>query len=411
MRGARWPEGLTDNSVRSKWNRLLDQSRERVAPEQLPFPTPAQLDLLKAALLPADQAAPAWKRWKARGLELRTVTDDASMRLFPQLWTNRDAAGIGPEDSPLLKGVYRRTFAGNTGRLGAGLDVSRLLTEAGIPVLFIKGAAMLAMADGRLGFRRIDDVDLLVPEIDAERAITALLAAGYKSNRTQIPTVGVDHAWSYRNADGPAVDLHWWAFKLAGDDSAMFHTALAATLLGRQVLIPSATECLVNTVANAFQVYGSPCRWIADAMVLIQSADIEWEYVLERAWRPCVALGLSAGLSFLGREFGAPVPAQVLDELRGRPVSRRERCAHWAAVNRPVVGSTIAEQLERYRARRLHSRTDSPRNFLEHMTQVTGGHRRDVVRRATRTALLLILRAFSSLADRRATRSYLEGQV
>jgi hypothetical protein len=42
-----------------KWQRLHIR-RERPGPEQLPFPTEAQLDLLKAALLPAEHAAPAW---------------------------------------------------------------------------------------------------------------------------------------------------------------------------------------------------------------------------------------------------------------------------------------------------------------------------------------------------------------
>ncbi len=140
-----------DNSLGARWNRLADESRRQVDPEQLPFPTPAQLDLLKAALLPAEQAAPAWRRWKGSGLELQTVTDDASFRVFSQLWANREAAGIDAEDLPILKGVYRRTIAYNAATLAGGLEVAQLLDDARIPVLFIKGAALIAMGEGRLG--------------------------------------------------------------------------------------------------------------------------------------------------------------------------------------------------------------------------------------------------------------------
>jgi hypothetical protein len=48
-------------------------------------------------------------------------------------------------------------LANNAVRLAEALDDSRLLAGAGIPVLFIKGAALIA-ATGRLGLRRNVDV-------------------------------------------------------------------------------------------------------------------------------------------------------------------------------------------------------------------------------------------------------------
>lgn len=69
--------------------RLRKLGRRQFEPEQLPFPTASQLDLLRAALLPAEQAAPARQRWKARGLELQSADRD-SIRIFSHLWSNRD---------------------------------------------------------------------------------------------------------------------------------------------------------------------------------------------------------------------------------------------------------------------------------------------------------------------------------
>jgi hypothetical protein len=360
----------------------------RVPREQLPFPTAAQLDLLKAAVLPAAEAAPAWQRWKARGLRLEAV-DEASGRLFSQLWANREAAGIGAEDLTLLKGVYRQALANNAVAIAGAFDAIQPLLDNGIPVVFFKGAAMIAIAGGRLGLRRINDVDVLIPEADAERAIAILTAAGHEAKPDQPPAVlGLYQAWACLARNGAELDLHWWAFKVAGDDSVVFETAREATLLGRRVLIPSTTESLVSAVGNAFsgRPPGSPARWVADAMLLfeLEGAAIDWEVLLERARRPGLTLGLSRGLEFLVCEFGAPVPAWVLAELRRRPTTLRERAAYWAAVNDPRVGLALLDQLEQHRTRRLHYSTGVPRDFLGHLAQATGamtGKRRDLFER------------------------------
>ncbi len=363
-----------------------------VAREELPFPTAAQLDLLKAAVLPADAAAPAWRRWKAHGIPLEAV-DHASGRLFSHLWTNRVAAGIGVEDLPLLKGIYRQALANNAVTLAGAFEVTQPLTDAGIPVLFIKGSAIVAIAGGsRLGLRRIVDADVLVPEADAERAIAIVKAAGHQAKEPEygLPVpVETRHAWSCTTSNGSELDLHWWAFKTSSDDGSMFETARTATLLGRSVLIPSVTETLATAVAQAFgsaPPSGAPVRWIADAMVIFDlEADlIEWDVLLERSRRPGLTLGLSAGLEFLAREFGAPVPDEVLFELRRRPVSLRERGAHLAACHDLRRFGTLLCQLELHRTRRLRDPAGVPRDFLGHLAQATGartGKRRDFVER------------------------------
>lgn len=369
---------------RPTWERLARQNRQRR--ENLPFPTDAQLDLVKAAIMPADQAAPAWRRWKSRGLQITDV-DGPSFVLLPQLWANRAAAGVDERDLPLLKGVYRQTFANNAARLSAGLEAAHLLGEAGIATVFFKGGGVMALA-GRPGLRFIGDVDILVPEKDARRAIEVLSAAGYRSVAAG-PAVGMAHAWGCLNADGFSIDLHWWAFKPAGDDNTFFETAQQVTLLGRPALVPSATESLIVIVANAFQVNGSPLRWIADAMLLFAiGGEIEWDTLLDRARRPGLLPGLAVGLDYLAREFGAAVPAGVLDELRRRPVPWQDRVAFWAAVRRPTVGAGPLELIGRHRARRLHAPDSEPRDLFGYVARVKGaGKRRHLLRRAPRAAI------------------------
>lgn len=365
--------------VAQRVNRL-PTAFSRVPPEELPFPTDAQLDLLKAALLPADQAAPSWRRWKSRGLDIQTI-DRPSVRMLPQLWTNREAAAIGEEDLPIFKGIYRQALALNAIRLAAALDVVRSLDEAGIPALFIKGAAIIAMAGERLGLRPMDDVDILVPEADAERAIGVLIACGFQSKAAN-PGIGIVHACQFAGPHESAIDLHWRALKTAGDDSIVFHTAREATLQGRQVRIPSVTECLLAVFGHAFWG-GAPMRWIADAMFLLQidGEPIDWDLLVERSNRVGLTLSLPAGLEFLAREFGVSVPADVLTELRTRRVHWTERAAYWAAIRGPRFAWHI-NQPANYRARRLHDSTAVPSDLLGHLAQAGGprtGRRRDLL--------------------------------
>lgn len=333
--------------------RRLRLNRRRVPREDRPYPTAAQLDLLRASLLPHEEAAPAWQQWKRRGLELQTVTDEASMRLFPLLWANRDAAGVGPEDRGLLKGVYRHTVAYNAAVVANAIRAAALLDEAGIPVLFIKGASIIAIS-GRMGFRHIGDADLLVPQSQAPKALSVLVSAGYEDAVPDQRPVGRCPARTLRVPSGPSVDLHWWAHKTAGDDQGVFDAACEATLLGSTVLTPSPTDCLAITVTNAFQVDGSPLRWVADAALLLSTTEIDWDVLVQRALgRPGVAHRLARGLEYLQETFDAPVPVGVLCQLDRAPLSWQERGALWAVIHRPVVGSGLLQDLERRRARRL----------------------------------------------------------
>ncbi len=386
---------------RPTWERLARQNRQRR--ENLPFPTEAQLDLVKAAIMPADQAAPAWQQWKSRGLQITDI-DGPSFVLLPQLWANRSAAGVDEHDLPLLKGVYRQTFANNAARLSAGVEAAQLLGDAGIATVFFKGAGVMALA-GRPGLRFIGDVDILVPEQDARRAIEVLSAAGYRSVAAG-PAVGMAHAWGCLNSDGFSVDLHWWALKPAGDDGPVFETAQRVTLLGRPILVPSAAESLIVIVANAFQVSGSPLRWIADAMLLFaEGGEVDWDTLLDRARRPGVMPGLAVGLDYLAREFGAPVPAAVLDELRRRRAPWQNRVALWTAVRRPAVGATPLELIGRHHARRLHAPGSEPRDFVGYLARAKGvRRRRDLLRRAPRAAVRIAVVLAISCTDRFAKR-------
>ncbi|XAY03991.1 hypothetical protein DSM112329_00817 [Paraconexibacter sp. AEG42_29] len=343
-------------------------------PEELPLPTPAQLDLLRAALLPAPAAARAWARWGERGLRLGT-TDRASRRLLGQLHHNHRAAGVGPEDVARLRASGHRTFAHNTTVLRASLPAVQLLEQAGMPVVLLKGAAVLALTGG-IGRRPITDVDVLVPEHEGRRAIDLLLQAGWRSHSEGPPRADSScHGWNFVDGDGGSLDLHWWCYRTAGSDAGVIRDARSAQLLGTPVTVPSPADLLLTTVVNGFgPLQAAPVRWIADSVVLLglEADAVDWDTLVARARERDVTLPAAEGLEYLATRFGAPVPPATLTALRATPVALRTRLYHRSVMSPPRRAPVLVPELEAHRRRRLHDPEHTPWDFPRHFAQQAG---------------------------------------
>jgi hypothetical protein len=118
------------------------------------------------------------------------------------------------------------------------------------------------------------DIDVLVFPQDGERALEALAAAGFVTERTN------DH-WIYKaTADDVTVDL---IFRLIGDiylDEDMLAHAQRASFLGVEACVAGAEDQIViKAIANDEQ---SARHW-NDALALISSCEIDWDYLIERS--------------------------------------------------------------------------------------------------------------------------------
>lgn len=114
-----------------------------------------------------------------------------------------------PEMIPRLKGIHRYHQVHNAIGIPWLVQQLRKLTDAGIPVMLLKGCAMLAYyAPGTP--RLMWDYDVAVPEPQFNHALRLLLAEGN--------TRGAEVAHSI-SIKGPRdeIDLHRWIFKTNGE--------------------------------------------------------------------------------------------------------------------------------------------------------------------------------------------------
>lgn len=146
------------------------------------------------------------------------------------------------------------------------------LERADVPYVLIGGVGSASL--GRPRWTR--DIDVFVAPVDADRALESLASAGFDADRT-------NPHWIYKaTMGGVTVDV---IFRTVGDiylDDEMRAHAKGAEFCGVEALVASPEDQIViKAIAHDEQ---SARHW-NDALALIASTEIDWEYLLHRAER------------------------------------------------------------------------------------------------------------------------------
>jgi predicted nucleotidyltransferase len=173
---------------------------------------------------------------------------------------------------PAVRGLQ----AVDTSREETFADVLRCAVEAieGARVAYALIGGVGSAALGRPRWTR--DIDIIVTPVDADRALDALGAAGFDTERTN------EH-WIFKaTKDEIVVDL---IFRTVGDiylDEPMKERAMRVDFLGVHVTVAAPEDQIViKAIAHDEQ---SSRHW-NDALGLLASQEIDWEYLLTRAAR------------------------------------------------------------------------------------------------------------------------------
>ena len=148
-------------------------------------------------------------------------------------------------------------------------DGAAALEAADVPYVLIGGAASAIRGRPRVS----DDVDFLVKQTDADRALDALADAGFDTEKT-------NPQWIYKATRGDVtIDLMFW---LMGDfyfDDTMLGRSTREHYGDAEVTVAAAEDLIViKLLAHDEQSY----RHWHDALALLGLNEIDWDYLLER---------------------------------------------------------------------------------------------------------------------------------
>jgi hypothetical protein len=212
-------------------------------------------------------------------------------------------------------------FAAEAARL------DRMLRQAGVDFLFLKGVTLNRLAYGTLALKKAIDIDLVVDPLRYETAIKAVEDAGYhciqprgNASRSEIL------AWAARTkhsiwTNGPTLlELHT-AFvdseRMLGEVG--IHSPRQAVEVANAILLPTLAdeELFAYLAVHGATHAWSRLKWLADIAAFVACRP----GAIESLYRRSLALGAgrSGGQALLlAHELLAlPLPASLLGELRG----------------------------------------------------------------------------------------------
>lgn len=302
------------------------------------LPSEEQLMLLQAALLPGEKGRAARTQWLAQANIDRL--GKASRRLLPLLYARLREEGLEHPILPTLKGVKRHTWYNNQMLFSRAAGAIRSLSQAGIEVMVIKGAALTIGYYRDSSLRPMEDVDIMVRHTDARAAIDTLRANGWAPmdqlagrNGFSEANRAYQHAAHFVHASGQDLDLHWNLLPLclgADADADFWAASTIEEFEGFSVRILDPADqllhiCVHGTVWDTL----TPIRWIPDAAAVLRNRpDLDWERLFAQARQRKLTKMVQEALTFLQRHLSQPIPPEALSQFSRSRVTLFERLEH-----------------------------------------------------------------------------------
>ena len=233
----------------------------------------------------------------------------------------KDEPSVPPEVVVMLRTAAREMTARNL-RLQHELDRALAALEAeDIPVVLLKGAALLEEVYSHVGLRPMVDIDLLVPRGDIARGHEAIIALGFEVLRARLDRD--DEAWlaihhhhlPLATPDGSlAIEVHHQLLddRPAYEVASLWARARRGDRSPAHLLAAPEDLCLHVAVHFAFDRIHrgeSSLGQLADLVRIARRWDLDWAAIADRARRFEVAdrlfLALNAA-AMLGEDLAPP---------------------------------------------------------------------------------------------------------
>ncbi len=215
--------------------------------------------------------------------------------------------------------------------------VLQLLSQAAVPAIVLKGAALAEFCYPKLELRPSLDIDILIPQTHYPQAKNALLAAGYQP-QIEVPTAA--RQWACEEAFLPTqtapghaflIELHWslspYGLLIPQPPLAGFFERAVPTRTGNSI-VPSHLDALVHAALHL--AYGHPEEvrliWLYDIHLLAQQLKTaDWPQVLEISQQWQARIALVDALQLAQQWFATPYPDIVTDLGQFPPTAQEQK--------------------------------------------------------------------------------------
>ena len=236
--------------------------------------------------------------------------------------------GVPSEISDAFEANRRVVAARNALLVREIARVLRILGEAGLQAIPMKGVTLSETLYDDPSLRDCSDMDILVPREHAREALGLLRDTGYASEFTErffealLLRGNIEYTLA-RQADGfqYLIDLHWgigWGARSDRQASAaLWHDAGPVTRRGVTAFAMT-PEWEILTLAVHAARHGWPLKWLADVHDYCAERTVSWEKVREFAerfdWLPALQQTLGACHIMLG----TPAPPRLVPSMPAR---------------------------------------------------------------------------------------------
>lgn len=310
------------------------------------FPNESEERFLRLVLASDTELVSLWEAWK-RAVDFDAV-DSATLGLLPLLYLRLSALQRTDEMLPRIRGVYKMVWVKNQRLLEAVREVVEQCTNESIPVIALKGIALLERVYANPGARFLGDGDILIRSEDAMRVFSIMTAHGWRpvdrtidlKNPAAVAALNtVTHALPFVDGRGREIEVHWRVFHLdtsknllnllllrseesTTEINAYWQRALPVTIKGAPCHMLSFEDLLIHIVVHGAEgnTY-RPIRWVADAVYLIRSQSIDWNRVAAYAIAGNHTIAVGVGVHYLAERFAIAVPESFFAALDAAPSS------------------------------------------------------------------------------------------
>jgi predicted nucleotidyltransferase len=186
-------------------------------------------------------------------------------------------------------------------------EVHSALDDAGIPFALMGGVA--SSVHGRP--RSTRDIDVFVRPDDADPALVALTERGFAPNR-------IDPKWIFKaTKHGVCVDIIFSTGKGIYFDAEMQEKSVAGSFRGVEVRVIAPEDLVV--IKAVVHDEASPRHWY-DALGILGSRELDWDYLLHRAKK---AQRRVLSLLLYAQSLDYAIPEEVIRRLLDRIQDRR----------------------------------------------------------------------------------------